>query len=119
MRPRARRDAADAADTRAAQIWAEVEDLEAQGYHTEAAERASELVRTTEAIVVLPTPVTIEGITHRTVWKYAVVDAAQLPAAYLMIDHQKLGAAVRALKGSVPISGVRMWAERSIAAARG
>jgi hypothetical protein len=50
---------------------------------------------------------------------YAVVDAAQVPAAYLMIDHKKLGAAVRALKGAVAIPGVRMWAERTIAAARG
>ena len=115
----ARRDTAAAAEARASAIWAEVEELESHGYRAEAAELATELVATPDAIVVTPAPVTAAGLAVRVVWKYAIVDAAQVPAAYLMIDHQKLGAAVRALKGSVAIPGVRMWAERTIAASRG
>jgi hypothetical protein len=114
----ARRQTAAAAEARASQIWAEVEQLEATGYHAEAADLATALVTTTDAIVVAPTPVAADGITSRVIWKYEVVDAAQVPPAYLTIDHRKLGAAVRALKGSVPIPGVRMWAERTIAASR-
>ena len=57
-----------------------------------------------------------EGIQCREVWRYEVIDAAQVPREYLTIDHTKLGGVVRALKGAAQIPGVRIWVERTIAA---
>jgi hypothetical protein len=115
----ARVQTAAATDARATQIWTEVESLEAAGYHAEAAALATELVSAPVALVCTPAPLKADGIVRRARWTYAVVDATQVPREYLTIDHHKLGAVVRALKGSVPIPGVRVWAERTMAATRG
>jgi len=112
----ARQQTAAATDARAAQIWTEVEQLEAAGYHAEAAEVATELVAAPLSIVCTPAPLKADGLVRRDRWTYAIVDATQVPREYLAVDHQKLGAVVRALKGTIQIPGIRVWAERTIAA---
>jgi hypothetical protein len=112
----ARRQAAEAQDARVARLWDEVEELDAAGYHGEAAELVADLVSAPPLMVVTPPPVTVDGIHAREVWRFAVIDAAAIPREYLAIDHKKLGGVVRALKGAAQIPGVRVWAERTIAA---
>jgi len=113
----ARRRVAEAQEARSARIWAEVEDLEAAGYHGEATDLVTEFVRGPAPTVVLtPAPVKADGISCRDVWRYEVTDATQVPREYLTIDHKRLGGMVRALKGAAQIPGVRVWAERTIAA---
>jgi hypothetical protein len=113
----ARRRALEAHAHQTARVWAEVEDLEAAGYTAEAAELVRDFVQTpTTPLVIVPAPVKAPGIQCREVWRYEVMDPAEVPREYLMIDHAKLGAVVRALKGAAPIPGVRMWPERTIAA---
>jgi len=113
----ARQQTVAAEETRTARIWAEVEELEAAGAHDVAANLVADLVSgTAPALVVLPAPVTAPGLQRRAIWRYEITDAAQVPREYLTIDHVKLGGVVRALKGAVQIPGVRVWAERTIAA---
>jgi hypothetical protein len=113
----ARRKHAEAQEARSARIWAEVEALEAAGYRQEAAEVVSEFVQgPVVPVVVLPMRVTAPGISYREVWRYEVIDPAQVPREYLTIDHTKLGSVVRALKSAATIPGVRIWVERTIAA---
>jgi|SRR5579871_804506 len=115
-RSEACRQSAAATEARAAAIWREVEDLETAGFSTEAAELAGELVAAPLAIALTPAPLKAPGVMTREVWKYEVVDMAQVPREYFTIDHRKLGAVVRALKGTIVIPGVRVWVERTIAA---
>jgi hypothetical protein len=116
----ARRQVADAQEARSARIWAEVEALETAGYTHEAADLVTEFVQTPGPIAVItPPPLKAAGVTPREVWRYEVVDAQQIPREYLTIDHTKLGGVVRALKSAAAIPGVRIWVERTIAAARG
>jgi hypothetical protein len=113
----ARRQRAEAQDARNARIWAEVEALEAAGYQQEAADIVAEFVQgPVVPAVVTPARVTAPGISYREVWRYEVIDQAQVPRDYLTIDHTKLGGVVRALKSAATIPGVRIWVERTIAA---
>jgi hypothetical protein len=113
----ARRRAADTQEARSARIWAEVEALEAAGYQGEAADLVQEFVSAPPVIVSLtPAPLKAPGISYREVWRYEVIDPAQVPREYLTIDHTKLGGVVRALKSAATIPGVRIWVERTIAA---
>jgi hypothetical protein len=111
----ARAETAAATDARTDQIWREVEALETAGYREEAAALATELVTSPLGLVLSPAPMKVQGLATRDVWKYEVTDPALVPREYWTIDHQKLGAVVRAVKGSVVIPGVRVWAERTIA----
>lgn len=47
-------------------------------------------------------------------WRYEVVDAAQLPREYLIPDLARISAAVRKMKDQTRIPGVRVWAEDSV-----
>jgi hypothetical protein len=47
-------------------------------------------------------------------WRYDVVDAAQLPREYLIPDIAKISATVRKLKDQTRIPGVRVWAEDNV-----
>lgn len=111
----ARQDTAAVTEARTDQIWREVDALEAAGYREEASALATELVMSPLAVVLTPAPVKARGLATREIWKYEVVNATQVPPEYWTIDHQKLGAVVRAVKGSVAIPGVRVWTERTIA----
>ena len=56
------------------------------------------------------------GLSRREIWRYEVTNASIIPRQYWMLDHQKLGAVVRALKGGASIPGVRVWSEATVAA---
>jgi hypothetical protein len=112
----ARRHAAEGQEARTARVWAEVEALEAAGYRGEAADLVQEFVNAPPVVVSLtPAPLKAPGISYREVWRYEVIDPAQVPREYLTIDHTKLGGVVRALKSAATIPGVRIWVERTIA----
>lgn len=98
------------------------EKLEAQAAKAAAAgkiEKAEELEQRA-ACVVAPViqrePPKVTGVATREVWRFEIVDASQVPREYTMPDEKKIGAVVRALKGDTNIPGVRVWAEKSLAA---
>jgi hypothetical protein len=111
----ARRETAANQTARTDGIWRDVETLEGAGQHDDAAELVAEFLRE-PALVVMPAQVLRpEGIRMCMIWRYDVIAPDEIPREYLMIDHQKLGAVVRALKGTATIPGVRMWAEHTVA----
>lgn len=100
----------------------EREKLAAQAAKAAAAgkiEKAAELEMRAETVVA---PVVqreapkVAGIATREVWRFEVTDPNAVPREYLTVDEKKLGAIVRALKGDTNIPGVRVWAEKSLAA---
>jgi hypothetical protein len=111
----ARQLTAIADEAHASRVWAEVEGLAATGQHNEAAALIAELVATPVPVVILEAA-KIDGVSCRTIWRYAVVDERQVPREYLMVDQKKLGGVVRALKGATQIPGVRVWADQTVAA---
>ncbi len=82
-------------------------------------EKAAELEQQA-AVVVAPIAQTaapkVEGVSFREVWKFEITNPALVPLDYQMPDEQKIGAVVRATKGSVQIAGVRIWSEKQVAA---
>jgi hypothetical protein len=81
------------------------------------AERAATVVA--EPVAAAAPPPKVTGVNTRTIWKFEIVDPSKVNAAFLMIDEKKIGATVRAMKGSardVVGPGVRIWEERDIAA---
>lgn len=75
--------------------------------------------------VVLSSTVQPEGITLRTTWKAEVVDfmalvqavaEGRMPLGYLKPDDSALLAAARSLKDTIKIPGVKIFAERGVAA---
>lgn len=106
-----------------AQRLAEEEQLAA----AEAAEKAgnaaqAEAIISEPAIVapVVPRPAApkVAGISIRTTWKFEITNAAEVPRQFMSPDRQKIGATVRAMKGSVKIPGVRIYEEQGMGAGR-
>jgi len=58
----------------------------------------------------------VSGVNTREVWQFAVTDDSLIPREFLAVDTVKIGKVVRALKGDTAIPGVRVWAEKQIAA---
>lgn len=56
------------------------------------------------------------GVSTREVWKFEITDPAALPREYTMPDDTKIRKVVGALKGETQIAGVRVWAEKQLAA---
>jgi hypothetical protein len=89
---------------------AEAAQLEAEGHKEEA-----EAILDTPAPIVMPT---VEKTTpkadmrlYRKVWKYRIINEADIPREYLTPDLIKIGGVVRALKGKCKISGVEVYEE--------
>jgi hypothetical protein len=61
----------------------------------------------------------VTGLMHRTAWDFEVVDPAQVPREYLMVDEQKIRKVVGALKGDTVIAGVRVFERTQLAASSG
>lgn len=84
-----------------------------------AAERA-EVLQDRAAQVVAPvidrTPPKIEAIKTREVWRFEITDPAAIPREYLLVDETKLRKVVGAMKGDTRIPGVRVYAEKQLAA---
>jgi chromosome segregation ATPase len=60
----------------------------------------------------------VDGISTREVWKFEIVDPAQVPRDYLTPDLDRIGKVVKALKADCRIAGVRVYSERAVAAGR-
>jgi hypothetical protein len=58
----------------------------------------------------------VSGIATREAWKFQVEDPALIPREYLMVDEAKIRKVVVALKGDTKIAGVRVYAEKVLAA---
>lgn len=58
----------------------------------------------------------VAGVQTRRMWKFEVVNEAEVPAEFRSIDLSKIRKVVEALKGDAKIAGVRIWDEPAIAA---
>ena len=65
-------------------------------------------------VITLPPVEKAAGESAVKVWKYEITDAAAVPRDYMMVDTVKLGAVVRATKGTLAIAGVRIYSETGI-----
>lgn len=101
----------------------ERERLEAQARKAQESGKVAkaEILEQRAATVVAPiinrTPPKMAGVQTREVWKFEVTDPASVPREYLIVDESKIRRVVGALKGDTNIAGVRVWPEKSIAAA--
>lgn len=82
-------------------------------------EKAEQLAEQAETVVapVHQEATKVQGISTRSVWRFEITDPKAIPREYLMVDEQKIGKVVRALKGDTEIPGVRVYEEKSLAAA--
>jgi DNA repair exonuclease SbcCD ATPase subunit len=86
-------------------------------------EKAEELRQQKEEVFV-PAPVVnssvakVAGVATKQVWKFEISDANIIPKEYMIPDMVKIGAVVRATKGTLAIPGVKIYAEDTIAAGR-
>jgi hypothetical protein len=65
--------------------------------------------------VIIPSAVpTITGKSSRQNWKFRITDADKIPREYLMVDEQKIGAIVRALKEKHGIPGIQAYPENIV-----
>lgn len=117
---RLRREAESAA---AAGRAAEAAKLAAQAAKVEekAAVRAEVMEQRTAAVVapvIHREPPKVTGVSAREVWKFEVTDATAVPREYMVPDETKIRKVVNALKGDTQIAGVKVWAEKSLAAGR-
>ena len=110
-------------DYRAAEQKKADEIAEINRMRVEAAQREAKLSGTgeiSEPVVVIETPIApattiradIGTLGTMKIWKFEVIDFAQLPDEYKMVDAVKLGKVVRA--GLHNISGVKVWAEDTL-----
>lgn len=70
------------------------------------------------AVVIPKTVPKVAGITMQKQWKFRVTDPAKVPRQYLMVDEQKIGAIVRAMKDQANIPGVEIYAVDVVSAGR-
>jgi hypothetical protein len=90
---------------------------EAEGQKEEAEAIISAPVQAAPVVVPKTIP-KVAGVTMVKQWKFRVVDAAKVPRQYLIVDEQKIGAIVRALKDQANIPGVEIFCVDSISAGR-
>lgn len=95
--------------------------LAAKQESTGKVERAEAIIQRAAAVVapvISREPPKVAGIATRSVPKFEIVDPKLVPDEYWMLDEVKIGKAVRATGGTVPIPGVRIHFEQQIAAGR-
>lgn len=85
------------------------------GLRAEAEALIAAPVETPVVQVAKATP-TVAGISYREVWKFEIVDANALPREYLLPDMTRIGGVVRAMKDATRIPGIRVYAEKTLAA---
>lgn len=74
--------------------------------------KAEEIVTPT---VAMPPPPKVAGMHTRETWTYEVTQEDLIPDEYWVVDHKKLGAAVRAFKNAKHIPGIRQFVEKTVA----
>jgi hypothetical protein len=84
---------------------------EAVGNNEEAQAIMEEPVYVPPIIIPNETP-KVQGVQFRTTWKFRVIDPLRIPAEYMIPDLVKIGAVVRAMKGTTSIPGVEAYPER-------
>lgn len=82
-------------------------------------EKAEELKQQAETMqniapVVAPTIEKVTGLSRKTIWKYEIVDEKLIPREYLMPNQILLGQVARATKGTLQISGIRFYEDKSV-----
>lgn len=60
----------------------------------------------------------VQGVQRRKVWKYRVVDSAQVPREYMLINDQMLNSLAKSAKGTIHVPGVEFYEEEILAAGR-
>lgn len=58
----------------------------------------------------------VSGVSTREVWKFEITDPSLIPRQYLEVDEAKIRRVVQAMKNDANIPGVRVYAERQLAA---
>lgn len=98
----------------------EREALEAKAAKLKTPERREALLEQAAAVQapvvqVAPVAMKTEGETTRKIWRFEIINPAAIPREYLKVDEVKIGAIVRATKGTLQIDGVRIYSEDSMA----
>ena len=88
---------------------------EASGKLTKAEDLAMQAAMVHAPVVQADAP-KVSGISTRMLWKFDIEDEAAIPREFLMVDTKKIGRVVAAMREDAKIPGVRVYAERSIAA---
>jgi len=83
---------------------------EKEGKREEAQAIIEEPVYVPPVVIERTTP-KVSGISMQKVWKFRVVDQAQIPREYMVPDLVKIGGVARATKGSIQIPGVEIYSE--------
>lgn len=116
---RTRREAQRKLDEAAAKERARLAAQEAKAIAAGKVEKAEQIAERA-AMVVAPVAVTetprVAGVQMREAWKFVIEDPTHVPREMCTPDEKKIGAIVRALKGDAKIPGVRVYAERVVAA---
>ena len=79
-------------------------EAEAAGDSATAAEAVVEAAMAGATVTVMPK---VKGTAMREVWKAVVVDVAQVPREYMIVNQSMLDKIAQATKGAVPIPGVK------------
>lgn len=61
----------------------------------------------------------VQGLSFRSSWDFEVVDIAQVPPQYLMVNESVVKAAIREAKGRIDIPGLRVVEKTSVASRTG
>lgn len=85
---------------------------ELEGNHEAAEKIIQEPVQVAPVVVPKATPKMVGGPVYQTRWKFEITDAEKVPREYLMIDEQKIGKIVTALKDKTNIPGIRAFSTR-------
>jgi septal ring factor EnvC (AmiA/AmiB activator) len=64
-------------------------------------------------VTLAPVAEAVKGESKVTTWTYRIIDPALIPRDYLAIDEKKIGAVVRATKGTLQIPGIEIYSETS------
>jgi hypothetical protein len=67
-----------------------------------------------QVVIQAPPKVTAAGTSFRSVWKFKVVDLAQVPREYMILNEQMVGALARSTKGAMQIPGIEIYEEKTI-----
>jgi hypothetical protein len=67
-----------------------------------------------QVVIQAPPKVTAAGTSFRSVWKFKVVDLAQVPREYMILNGQMVGALARSTKGAMQIPGIEIYEEKTI-----
>lgn len=94
----------------------EAAELEAQGRQDEASMILDMPVIAIAPAVspAIPCVPKVDGVSARKVWKFRIVNEAMIPRQYLSPDPVKIGAVVRACKGTTSIPGVEVYCEDTL-----